>query len=115
MPQSADIDRADSGASSGAIKLAITTFFGLWLPWIGFAYWYAQVGGYHSGIFVAGTMGFLGFMVATWVVTPLFTLIYVIYAKRAALRSKYDQAMFAVECLTLLVMWTSIAAPFLGR
>ena len=115
MNKSQDIENADSGPSSGAIKLAIATFIGLWLPWIGFAYWYVEVGGFHSGIFTAGTTGFLLFTAATWVVTPLFTLIYVVYAMRSALRNTYDQVMFAIECLILLGMWAVAASPFVGR
>lgn len=110
-----DPENADSGPSSGAIKLALTTLIGLWLPWIGFAYWYAQVGGFHSGIFAAGTMEFLGFTVATWIVTPLFTLIYIVYARRSAPRNAYDEAMFAIEWLILIGMWVFTAAPFVGR
>lgn len=86
MNESQDIASAESGPSSGAITLAIATFIGLWIPWIGFAYGYVEVGGFHSGIFTAGTTGFLLFTAATWVVTPLFTLIYVFYAMRSALR-----------------------------
>ncbi|MDR6501318.1 hypothetical protein FPJ27_32300 [Burkholderia sp. MS455] len=113
MNETKDIENADSGPSSGAIKLAIATFIGLWLPWIGFAYWYVEVGGFHSGIFAEGSMNFLGFTAATWVATPLFTLIYLIYAKRSALRNTYDQVMFAIECLVLLGMWAVAATPFL--
>ncbi|KWC40627.1 hypothetical protein WL51_08140 [Burkholderia ubonensis] len=106
-----DPENADSGPSSGAIKLALTTLIGLWLPWIGFAYWYAQDG----GIFAAGLMEFLGFTVATWVVTPLFTLIYIVYARRSAPRNAYDEAMFAIEWLILIGLWVFTAVPFVGR
>ena len=115
MNKSQDIETADSGPSSGAIKLAIATFVGLWLPWIGFAYWYVEVGGFHSGIFAAGTMSFLVFTAATWVATPLFTLIYVVYANRSELRKTYDQVMFAIQCLILLGMWAAVIAPFAGH
>lgn len=115
MNKSQDIESADSGPSSGAIKLAIATFIGLWLPWTGFAYWYVEVGGFHSGIFAAGMMSFLVFTAATWVVTPLFTLIYVVYAKRSELRKTYDQVMFAIEWLILLGMWAAMIAPFADR
>ncbi|KWK85597.1 hypothetical protein WM16_29830 [Burkholderia ubonensis] len=56
------------------------------------------------GTFAPGTIEFLGFTVATWVVTPLFTLIYIVYATRSALRNAYDQAMFAIEGLILIGM-----------
>ncbi|MXN74601.1 hypothetical protein GR157_07580 [Burkholderia sp. 4701] len=115
MNKSQDIESAESGPSSDAIKLAIATFIGLWIPWIGFAYWYVEFGGFHSGIFSAGTTGFLLLTAATWVVTPLFTLIYVVYAIRSALRNPYDQVMFAIECWVLLGMWAVAAAPFVGH
>lgn len=115
MNESQEIESAESGPSSGAITLAIATFIGLWIPWIGFAYWYVEVGGFHSGIFTAGTTGFLLFTAATWVVTPVFTVIYVVYAMRSAPRNTYDQVMFAIECLILLGMWAVAASPFVGR
>ncbi|WP_156521395.1 hypothetical protein [Burkholderia sp. MSMB1589WGS] len=115
MINPSDLESAGSGPSYGAIKLAIATLIGLWLPWIGFAYWYVEVGGFHSGIFVSGTMEFLGFMLATWVVTPLFTLIYIVYARRSVLRNAYDQAMFIIESLVLVGMWAFIGMPFIGH
>ncbi|MEK6350488.1 MAG: hypothetical protein V4764_23595 [Burkholderia sp.] len=114
MSQSHDIESVESGPSSGAIALAVATVIGLWVPWIGFAYWYVEVGGFHRGIFVAGMTSFIVFTAATWVATPLFTVIYIVYAVRASLRSTFDQAMFRVECLMLLGMWAMVVVPFAG-
>ncbi|WP_179401335.1 hypothetical protein [Burkholderia guangdongensis] len=105
MSHSSDLENSGSGPSSSAITLAIATVIGLWLPWAGFAYWYVHVGGFHSGIFVDRPVNFICFTLATWITIPLFTLIYVIYAKCSAPRNPYDQTIFVIESWILVALW----------
>lgn len=106
---------SDSGAaeqrlSIGAWILLIMSAIGLWFPWAGFVYSLFKEGGFNRGIFTPGAMEFLGFVFATWIVTPLFTLFYLVYGIYSSPRNGRCECVFVTQVCIIILMWVALLA-----
>lgn len=107
-PVSNDSNAGERRLTSSAWVLLILSAVGLWFPWCGFGYCLFEDGGFHRGLFVEGIGRFVGFLLASWIATPVFTLLYIVYGVSSSPRSASDQSAFVVQISIAGFLWLGL-------